>query len=96
MSKLAKLVIKNHKIPRHTQKVLVENRLIKDFCENSRVFALLPPEIGIHYNVNTWFVDDTFLVKIESIGLYKDTVEYNNARMAQLSSAKDKDFPDWN
>lgn len=82
-NKLWHLIMKNHKVAKHTEKVLFENRHVKDFCEEARHFVEMPgnPPIYIHYDVASWWKDPAGVqLKIESIAVYDDFLEYSIAR----------------
>lgn len=99
MGKLHKLLIEHHKVADHTEKVLFENRHIKDFCENARHFTVLPGKnlIFLHYDVSTWFKEPNGVqLAIETIGVYDNFMEYERARMFQLHKAQKKDIPNIN
>ena len=99
LGKLHQLLIKNHKVAEHTKKVLLENRHIKDFCEEARHFTIMPGKnpIYLHYDVATWFKEPNGIqMVIDSIGVYDDFIEYEKARMYQLHKAQHKDIPNIN
>lgn len=99
MNQLFELLKRNHKVARHTEKVLIENRHIKDFCEEARHFVLLPSEnpIYLHYDVSSWFKKPSGVqVKIESVGIYDDFMEYEVARLKGLHGTKESDIPNIN
>jgi hypothetical protein len=97
-SKLFDVIKRNHKVAEHTGKVLYENRHIKDFCEEARHFVLMPgnPPLHIHYDVASWYHPAGATVKIDSIGVYDDFLEYETARVKQLHAAESKDIPSSN
>src|SRR5690606_26139542 len=83
MKKLWQLIMQNHKVAKHTEKVLFKNRHVKDFCEEARHFVELPGEkpLYIHYDVATWWKDPAGVqLRIESIGVYDDFLEYQKER----------------
>lgn len=99
IGKLFDLIISKHVVANHTEKFLLENRHIKDFYEESRVFVHLqgPPDIFIHYDCYSGFKDPMGVrVSIQSIGVYDDFLEYETARNNELYSAKNKDIPNIN
>lgn len=99
MGKLHKMLVKEHKVADHTEKVLLENRHIKDFCEEARHFKILAGKnpIYLHYDVGSWFKEPMGVqVVIDSIGIYDDFMEYETARMKQLHGAEKKDIPNIN
>jgi hypothetical protein len=88
-----------HEVAEHTIKVLVKNKHIKDFCEEARHFVFLPGKgsnLFIHYDVSSWYHPKGIQVKIESIGVYDDFMEYEKARVSQLHGAESKDIPNIN
>lgn len=88
MGKLFDVIKRNHKVADHTAKVLYNNRHIKDFCEEARHFVLLPGEkpLYIHYDVASWYhPSGAAQVKIESIGVYDDFLEYEKARLGRIT-----------
>lgn len=101
--KLHELLTRNHVPGKHTQKVLIDNKHIKDFCEEATHFAVLPAanpggtEIYLHYDVFSWFKPpDGVRVSIRKIGIYEDQAEYEFARLKGLHSTKDSDIPNIN
>lgn len=99
IGKLHKELIKHHKVANHTEKVLIENRHIKDFCEEARHFTIMEGNspIYLHYDVATWFKEPMGVqVTIDSIGVYDDFMEFEKARMFQLHKAQKKDIPNIN
>lgn len=99
MGKLHKALVDAHRVANHTEKVLIENRHIKDFCEESRHFTILPGRnpIYLHYDVATWFKEPMGVqAVIDAIGVYDDFMEFEKARMFQLHRAQHKDIPNIN
>lgn len=97
--KLFMILKEHHKVAEHTQKNLYEGRYIPDFCEEARHFTMLPGEkpIYLHYDVASWWKDPAGVqVRIETIGVYDDFMEYETARMRELHSAERKDIPNIN
>lgn len=83
LGKLFEMVRLNHKVAQHTEKVLIENKHVKDFCEEARHFVMLPGNkpLYLHYDVASWFREPMGVaVKIEAIGVYDDFLEYEIAR----------------
>jgi hypothetical protein len=94
MGTLFQLIKNNHKIASHTVKVLSDNRHIKDFCEESRHFMFLPGEkpLYIHYDVSSWYQEpEGAAIKIESIGVYDDYLEYEVARLKGVHSTSESE-----
>ena len=86
---LKNIILKNHKVADHTVKTLYKNRKIKDYCEEARHFVMFPgkPALFVYYDVSSWYKHPgQALVKIESIGVYDDYLEYESARMKGLHS----------
>jgi hypothetical protein len=81
---LYQILKRNHRVPQHTVKTLVKNRHIKDFCEESTHFVELPGDkpIYLHYDVASWYHHKPagIQVRIESIVVYDDFLEYEKAR----------------
>lgn len=97
--KLHQFLVGHHKVADHTEKVLLENRHIKDFCEEARHFVMMPGKspLYLHYDVASWFKEPMGVqVVIDSIGVYDDFMEYETARMRELHSAEKKDIPNIN
>lgn len=97
--KLYVLIKGMHIVADHTEKVLLENRHTKDFCEEARHFVFMggKPDLFIHYDTASWFKEPMGVqVKIESIAVYDDFMEYEKARMQQLHRAQNKDIPNIN
>ena len=94
LSQLHQVILRSHKVADHTYKCLIENRHIKDFCEESRHFVLLPgnPDLYIHYDIACWFKEPNGIqMKVESIAVYDDFVEYESSRIKQLSENKESE-----
>ena len=99
MGKLHQHLVKIHKVAPHTEKVLIENRHVEDFCEESRHFVILDgtPQIYLHYDVATWFKKPNGVqAVIDSIGVYDDFMEYETARMKGLHSGRSANIPNIN
>ena len=97
--KVYRLIKANHKVAKHTMKVLIENRKVKDFCEEARHFAILQGgnPLYVHYDVSSWYqAKDRAMVKIESIGFYDNFIEYEIARARGLHSTDKSDIPNIN
>jgi len=98
-SKLFELIKSNHRVAKHTEKVLYDNRHVKNFCEEARHFVMMKNSgdgnpLYIHYDVASWYHSkNAAQVKIESIGVYDNFLEYETARMRQLHGAESKDIP---
>jgi len=97
-SKLLRELKADHKVPEHTIKVLLKNRHIKDFCEESRHFVILSGKgsLYLHYDVANWMIKDGIAVQVESIAMYDNFIEFEGARMRQLHGAKNKNIPNIN
>lgn len=99
LNQLFEFVKKTHKVANHTQKTLYENRHTKDFCEEARHFMDLRGEkpIYIHYDVSSWYQHpDGAAIRIDSIGVYDDFMEYEIARLKGIHSTKNSDIPNIN
>jgi hypothetical protein len=99
MYKLYMIIKANHKVAEHTRRTLLKNKHIKDFCEQARHFVMMPgdPPLYIHYDVASWYNSDHgAAVKIESIGVYDDFMEYERARLKGIHSTKGSDIPNIN
>lgn len=99
LGKLFEAIKKNHKVAKHTEKVLYKNRHTKDFCEEARHFVELSGKMPlyIHYDVASWWREPNgVVVKIESIGVYDDFMEYDIARLKGLHSGRNADIPNIN
>lgn len=96
--KLYEIIKARHVVADHTAKTLYDNRNIKDFCETSRVFVYMEgkPAMFIHYDVASWYHKQGARIRIESIGVYDDFMEYEKARMFQLHKSQSKDIPNIN
>ncbi|MCF0071300.1 hypothetical protein LZD49_12535 [Dyadobacter sp. CY261] len=85
------LIKSKHQVPNHTIDILLKNADVKDFCEESRHFAVLSGRnpIYLHYDVSSWFKEPNgVLVSIDSIAIYNNYSEYESARRQQLGLAK--------
>jgi hypothetical protein len=90
---------RNHKVAEHTKKSLIENKHIQGFTEESRVFVMVGniDPIFIHYDAHSQYREnDHVVVRIESIGIYDNFMEYESARMKELHSTKGADIPNIN
>lgn len=97
--KLYEVIKRNHKVAKHTERVLLKNKHVKDFCEEARHFVEIPgePPLFIHYDTASWFKKPNGVqVKIESIGVYDDFMEYDIARLKGLHSGRSADIPNIN
>ena len=74
--KVYEVVKRNHVSANHTINTLIENRDIKDFCEISCHFAVIPPNLPISYEAWSWLENSRVLIKIESITFYDNDTEY--------------------
>ena len=87
----------NHKVAEHTKKVLLDNKNIKDFCEESRHFIMVEGPFYIHYDISSWFKEPYGVsVRIDTIAFYDNFMEYEKARITQLHKAEKKDIPNIN
>ena len=94
--KLFEVIKKNHKVASHTERLLIKNIHVKDFCEEAMHFAEKSGDkpLYIHYDVSSWFKHPMGVhVKIESIVIYDDFIEYNTARIKGLHGSKSADIP---
>jgi hypothetical protein len=94
LGKLYEIVKQSHKVASHTQRVLIKNKHIKDFCEEARHYMMLPGEkpLYIHYDVSSWYKEpDGVSIRIDSIGCYDSFMEYEAARLKGIHSTKDSD-----
>lgn len=99
LGKLHEAIVKQHKVANHTEKVLLENQHVKDFCEEARHFLILDgkPQLYLHYDVASWFKEPMGVqVTIDSIGVYDDFMEFEKAKNYQLHKAQNKDIPNIN
>lgn len=89
---------KIHKVADHTIQTLIEGKHIPDFCEEAVHFVVMQgkTDIFLQYTVATWFKEGIFPVRIESIGIYDDFLEYEKARLTGLHSADEADIPNQN
>lgn len=97
--KLYEFILEHHEVAKHTTEVLFKNRNTKDFCEEATHFIVLPgkPGIFLDYEVYSWYKHPkSVIIKIVSITMYDDFMEYEKARMIGLHSAKDADIPNIN
>lgn len=82
-SKLFEAIKANHKIADHTEKVLMENKHIQDFCEEATHFAELPGRdpIYISYDVSTQLKNSRTAVTIDKITVYDNAIEWGAAHV---------------
>jgi len=91
-----------HRVARHTERNLLENKHVANFCEEARHFAILhnaqaTDSLYIHYDVSSWLRDGyKVIVRIDSIAIYDTYGEYERARAKALSEATQKDSTDLN
>lgn len=85
LSFLKRHILANHKTASFTEKILLENKHIKNFCDETRHFVIIGP-LHIHYDAYTWLIDCKYNIRIERIGLYDDFLEYNTARLKGIHS----------
>jgi hypothetical protein len=93
------LIKRRHKVADHTIRVLKENRHIEDFCEEARHFVLLPGQnpVFLHYDVTSWLLNGSNVkIRIDSIGVYDDELEYTIARQKGIHSEGDASFAERN
>lgn len=84
-------LLKIHKVAPHTEKNLLENSHIKDFCEEARHFLIMDGRkpLYMHYDVASWYQEPGgAVIKIESITFYDDELEYNVARLKELGGGR--------
>lgn len=90
---------KIHKVAPHDEKLLYQNRHVKDFCVESRYFMVMPGKntMYLHYDTASWYGGKKgALVKIEKIVFYDDFLEYETNRMRLLHGSKDSEIPNIN
>ena len=80
-----------HQVAPHTEKVLLANKHVKDFCEEARHFVIMTGagsgDYFISYDVSSWLKDTgSVLVRIDNITVYDTFMEYERERMKVLSS----------
>jgi hypothetical protein len=99
MGKLFEIIKSKHVVATHTEKTLLENKHVKDFCEEARHFVMMDgtPPLYIHYDTASWFKQPMGVqVTIDAIGVYDNFMEYETARNKQLQGAEEKDIPNLN
>jgi len=83
-------VKRNHKPANHTERILLKNKHVKDFCEEATHYSqykLGDRIIYISYEVSSWFKKPMGVqLRIDSITLYDDFIEYTKAKMKGLNS----------
>lgn len=93
------IILQNHRVATHTENILFKNKHVKDFCECSRHFIVMNIEtpLFIHYDVNSWFMRPNGIqLRIESIGIYDDFMEYESARLKGIHGSEKADIPNIN
>lgn len=96
---LLQVIVNNHKIPKYTEETLIKNKDVKDFCECSRHYITMSGEnpLYIHYDVYSWYKHPNGAsVRVQSIGLYDDFMEYEAARLKGLHGSERADIPNIN
>lgn len=96
LQKLLAIIVQNHKVAGHTEKNLCGYPPDSDICEETRHFSVIPPTVFIHYDTSTWRTSKGFVVKVESIGIYNDAIEYEVARSRQLNGSRTRNNPSLN
>jgi hypothetical protein len=99
LGKLHAKLVKIHKVASHTQKVLFENKHIKDFCEEARHFVILKGDspLYIHYDVTSRLdATNSISCRIDAIAVYDSFMEFENAKNRGLHSGKPSDIPNIN
>ncbi|HDZ27069.1 hypothetical protein LCGC14_0500930 [marine sediment metagenome] len=99
------LILKNHKPPDHTKRILGENINVKDFCQTSRHYIELSDPskpIYCYYDATNWVQwhkeghKYRIVTQIDAIGFYDDFLEYEVARQKGINSTKDSFNPNIN
>lgn len=100
LSRLSAIIVKGHHIPEYTRKTLINNKDVKDFCEQSRHFSILKrdhTDLYIHYDVSSWFKAPMGVqIIIDSITVYQDYLEYEIARQKALVNTPNSHNPNQN
>ena len=81
--KLYLAIRKNHKVPRHTHKTLLENRHVKNFVESSRTYLIIKKktQLLISYDIDSWLVGgDLIEARITSMRIYDNLMEFEKAK----------------
>ena len=83
LTELHKRIKENHKIADHTISHLINNKEVKNFCEEARHFMTLGEvdPIFMYYDVHSWYSNGKALVSIRSIGVYENYGEFAEARL---------------
>lgn len=89
---------KAHVVSNHTRRILLKNKHVRDFCEEARHYTILqgPDPIYLHYDIASWLKNNHVLVRIESIGVYDNFMEFESCRLRALHSAEHSDIPNIN
>lgn len=97
-SKIYEDLKKSHKVPEYTIRILMENRHIDDFCQESRHFVSLTGKdpIFLHYDVSCWIAIDIIPIRIEAITFYDNFMEFEAAKNRGLHGSKNSDIPNIN
>jgi hypothetical protein len=97
---LYNVIISMHVTEEPTRLELIKNKDVKGFHVKTRYFVELPkkdqPSLFIHYDTETWLVEDRGKVKITSIGVYQDSSEYMKARLKQIHNPGNTSIPNIN
>jgi len=92
---LPAVIVSQHKVAGHTVAGLIPNKHIKDFCEITKTFMIIPDMLYVSYETSTWILEKennyTFPIRVESITIYENFVEYELTRVRELSQAKPED-----
>lgn len=83
---LVDIIKKKHKVAPHTEKVLLDNAHVKNFCEESRHFVIIGGDLHVHYDVTTWYENESFLVCVDAVAFYDDLMEYEVERLKGVHS----------
>ena len=97
LGKIWDIIRSKHKMANHTRKNLMKNRHIKDFCEITVHFINMGNELYISYETSTWLrTKNDVAIRIDSVTVYDDFMEYEAVRNRGLHSGKPSDIPNIN
>jgi len=97
MGKLWSIIRANHKVADHDKKTLRKKRNVKDLCVRSEYFVFMGNNLYISYQTSAWLKTKVEIaVRIDTVTVYDNFMEYETARNRGLHSGKPADIPNIN
>lgn len=96
LEEFLKTIVRNHRVPEHTETHLRENIHIEDFCEVSRCFVSMG-SISFSYQVSSWMPEpDHVRFRVDSITFYDTEMEFLSERMKAIQGPNAGTFAERN